>query len=710
MEASIHSSAFDSGDTSQDEEIAIEEAPAYSKYVIGLYGVSGVGKSSLLDKLNNYQPPYPLYDFAFREGSSILNDVIPGGLEKLKDRSAEEQKLFREKAIEKIVELGQTSALHTVIAGHYMLWNDPTKDEGEIIGTDADWGVYTHIIYVRGDPASIKERRDKDQIKDRTKLTEEHLRIWQEREIKELRNTCRERNILFAVVEEDPNGTPIFDRVVSLLTVFTKDYHQYYTIRALMKSDPYPVETVLDRVVSDISVRGNFGTHILLDADRTLAPQDTGKLFWAVVKEKYGKTGKDPLREIFEVHNYNYFAFRQVSLLYDEYASDFDAICTEVATRVSPYPEIIALLKGTESYLKKHCVSATIVTCGLGEVWRKVLERNGINEVNVIGNGHASEVDPWDKKSILVTPSVKGELVDKLHSRFHRVIAFGDSPLDLEMLKKADVACVVVGKEEDRSRSMDPALEAAVFQGGLEAYQIILPPGEKPRLNHYKLPLLILDDREIHRLLQPFVITATDKKATLLLQTPTRNADVTGPRLRKAHKRIGFYLATEYISRVAGLASYKIKDVKSGETDGYRLLDESETLIVPLMRGGEPMAFGVSEAFPEAKFLHASEPSDLKTKLLASTRRIILVDSVINSGATIASFLKVIRDDDDWDGEVIVVAGVVQVNALKQSEMANLMRRYKGVSLVALRVSERKYTGQGTSDTGNRLFNTTELD
>jgi uracil phosphoribosyltransferase len=32
-------------------------------------------------------------------------------------------------------------------------------------------------------------------------------------------------------------------------------------------------------------------------------------------------------------------------------------------------------------------------------------------------------------------------------------------------------------------------------------------------------------------------------------------------------------------------------------TDGYRFRDETATLIVPLMRGGEPMALGVSKAF-----------------------------------------------------------------------------------------------------------------
>jgi hypothetical protein len=58
---------------------------------------------------------------------------------------------------------------------------------------------------------------------------------------------------------------------------------------------------------------------------------------------------------------------------------------------------------------------------------------------------------------------------------------------------------------------------------------------------------------------------------------------------------------------------------------------------------------------------------------------------------------------------IVVVVGVVQADAVAESHsLAKVMRCY-GVSMVVLRVSENKFTGTKTTDTGNRLFNTTHL-
>jgi len=48
-----------------------------------------------------------------------------------------------------------------------------------------------------------------------------------------------------------------------------------------------------------------------------------------------------------------------------------------------------------------------------------------------------------------------------------------------------------------------------------------------------------------------------------------------------------------------------------GFASGYRLLHEQQTLIVALMRGGEPMALGVNEAFLLAMFVYARCPDDI---------------------------------------------------------------------------------------------------
>jgi len=64
--------------------------------------------------------------------------------------------------------------------------------------------------------------------------------------------------------------------------------------------------------------------------------------------------------------------------------------------------------------------------------------------------------------------------------------------LDLQMLRKADQAIVVVGEEQ----AMDAALLNAFDNDGLSAQQALLPSNASPRLDTTKLPLVQLTDRE----------------------------------------------------------------------------------------------------------------------------------------------------------------------------------------------------------------------
>lgn len=126
------------------------------------------------------------------------------------------------------------------------------------------------------------------------------------------------------------------------------------------------------------------------------------------------------------------------------------------------------------------------------------------------------------------------------------------------------------------------------------------------------------------------------------------------------------------------------------------------------MRGGESMAFGVSRAFPLAMFVHASEPSDLKIHHLQKQHNVLLVDSVVNSGKSVAEFIHHIRSLDATI-RIIVIAGTVQAKSLLEGHFCEVFERDKNLSLVALRISDNKFTGSGGTDTGNRLFNTTHI-
>ncbi|EEU35019.1 uncharacterized protein NECHADRAFT_37485, partial [Fusarium vanettenii 77-13-4] len=133
-----------------------------------------------------------------------------------------------------------------------------------------------------------------------------------------------------------------------------------------------------------------------------------------------------------------------------------------------------------------------------------------------------------------------------------------------------------------------------------------------------------------------------------------------------------------------------------------------QTTIAALMRGREPMALGVNAVFPKARFIHAASVGDIKRHHVDGQCTMLLVDSVVNSGKTLMQFIDHVRGLNA-NIRIVVVAGVVQAEVVVETHpLAKLMGRH-GASLVALRLSENKFTGTKGTDTGNRLFNTTHL-
>ena len=248
------------------------------------------------------------------------------------------------------------------------------------------------------------------------------------------------------------------------------------------------------------------------------------------------------------------------------------------------------------------------MTSGMKRVWQIVLENANLSTaISVLGGGRITD-------GMVMTGETKQDLVCRLRG-FHKkyVYAIGDSPIDLGMLREAHRAYVVVGGESFRSRSMDAALEEAITDDGLVVDQILLPDTVSARLDTGKVPIVRLSDtnfgetlvrrRPEHASIRH--ILATDKPAALLLATDMRDSAISGPALRKVHQQVGAYLATEYLGDVVGLEQKPISHVLGHATYGSRIANESKTTIVALMRGGEPMAFGVNEILPQAMFLHS---------------------------------------------------------------------------------------------------------
>jgi uracil phosphoribosyltransferase/phosphoserine phosphatase/adenylate kinase len=662
--------------------------------LVGIYGIPGSGKSALL---NDLRQTLAQDRFAFYEGSEVIDQFVHDGLVDFPDFKEEEKEVIRKKAMDFIKQECTENDKVGVVVGNFMFLKKGER-KGRAGHSGDDFNTLTHIIYLDTPPHIVAERRENDRETHDLRELVTHLEKWQTAEKSGLQRLCRENRVLLYCL--DPFEIPV-ERISVLLDDLQRHDSDYNLSQAQKK---------LDEV---LTTQDQLETVLVMDGDRTLAGTDTSSLLW----KQAAQDGRNPLISLFSGPlGYSYTAFRQAVLLYEEIADDedFDAICQDVAAEVTMHPEFASLLSLPAKH--KH-IGAVIVTCGVKRIWEKVLEHLGLSErVSVIGGGRISD-------GFVVTASVKAALVNRLQE-VHRmyVWAFGESPLDIEMLCEADEAIVVSSRNNSRPQTMDAALSRAI-DSGLRAHQVLLPSNAPPRLSIDVLPLVHFAQSENHGPLQTAshhekprprnfsiirsvlsrrrlrILHASRRTAASLLLTPTRDPVVSGPGLREAYRHIGWYLGTEFLGSAIGLEKLTIEHGQGHNTSGYRLLHEQQTLIVALMGGGEPMAFGINDAFPLATFLHARSPDDIEPEHLQDNEAVVLVDSLINSGKTIMEFVQAIRKMHATI-RIVVAAGIVQAEFMSGGELEAL-GRYGNVSLIALQLSDN-ITSRSTPGMGNR--------
>ncbi len=175
-------------------------------------------------------------------------------------------------------------------------------------------------------------------------------------------------------------------------------------------------------------------TALVLDADRTLAPVDTGRQVGSLL----GLNAR--IRAMFENTGYTTEAFARHAEIWSAVPTQtyLEAV-EEIARHVRVYEAWLRVLAGAPG------VPTVVVTAGIPQLWRRVLERYGFPNVPVLGGLHAA------LDSGYVTPQCKAWVVRTLQRSGHLVVAAGDSEIDLEMLIAADLSLFVAdGKGSPR--------------------------------------------------------------------------------------------------------------------------------------------------------------------------------------------------------------------------------------------------------------------
>ncbi|KAM5374775.1 hypothetical protein ACJZ2D_006269 [Fusarium nematophilum] len=357
--------------------------------VIGLYGVSGSGKSFLLEHLRQ---DLGEGDFVFFEGSDVIASQVPGGLEGFHKMDEQTKSDCRGRAIDAKADIAAQTGQVAIVTGHFMFWSEG-DNAGQPVWTSNGLKTYTHVICLNVPAEVISQRRLGDKLRGRPVTSASHLWKWQEAEISSMRQLCRQHGILLSVVTDHNTLIPKTSTLI-----------RHFQLMAASNLARVRARARLEDILA-LPSWGHVKTVLVMDGDKTLTAGDTSESFWQALAQ-----GPSPLRELVSSPlGYSDAAFHQATLLYEEAADDeqFDALCDTVASSVTMHPEFVSLLHLVVDHGQ---LGALVVTCGLARVWEKILKGHGLSEsVRVIGGGEIAD-------GYAVTAAVKAAVVAQLHT------------------------------------------------------------------------------------------------------------------------------------------------------------------------------------------------------------------------------------------------------------------------------------------------------
>jgi len=172
---------------------------------------------------------------------------------------------------------------------------------------------------------------------------------------------------------------------------------------------------------------------VVTDADETLSEFDTSHIFcdsylqdklWLETREKFATIGR------------NYEGFLEVAKLYSRIdPEEYKKHCQKSSKKVK-------LHEGWDDFIKRAPV-VIVVTSGVKMLWQEIIQNYCWANVHLIGGNR------FDLDDFIVDPNAKGIIVQKLLKAKKRVLAFGDSRIDAQMLTGAHMGCLVINERRN---------------------------------------------------------------------------------------------------------------------------------------------------------------------------------------------------------------------------------------------------------------------
>jgi adenylate kinase len=383
--------------------------------VVGIYGVSGCGKSHTLATIRKER-----FEWRCMEGRQVIEDVLLEDedgkvLADFSVMSKNEQTRIRLEAADRIrsyrgvtLVSGHCSFLTPKPSGVAVLADKTEELSFDDVFTQGDAKTYDTILYLEKDAREIFQQREGDQERKRPKITIYMIEKWIQHEKDLLVRECEAHGIPFSLVHKwEEVIRYIDDVIVSSMATETR-----------LRSNENLSRAVRDLPRADV--------YLLIDGDRTITPEDTGRLFFKSIGNRFDDPSvqADPLKSIFKrFPNYSFQAFLAVAMLYGVTMSDseYQLLSRDCGTSLQLYPawkDFLLRLPGN--------VHPILISCSNREIWHASLQAHGL-----VG----SKASPSPGMSILAGNNIG----------IHNYIVDGDAKaLAARVLRKRCPGCYVI--------------------------------------------------------------------------------------------------------------------------------------------------------------------------------------------------------------------------------------------------------------------------
>lgn len=160
--------------------------------IVGIFGISGTGKSSLCREISSFDNNYAVF-----RGSEVIAKLIPQG-QKFDDFSIIEKHRVRLDVVKKIQHDALLSDKILLIDGHYCFIKN---DEIDIAWTEIDGRMYSAIFYLDLNADAVLLQHKNDKSRERLYSRDQIIK-WLEIEKQGLEKVCKINNIPFFIIND----------------------------------------------------------------------------------------------------------------------------------------------------------------------------------------------------------------------------------------------------------------------------------------------------------------------------------------------------------------------------------------------------------------------------------------------------------------------------------------------------------------------------